>query len=236
MAFLKKLWDRRWWLRSLPYSIWFNFHYFPFKQAWKLPIMLYKPRLLKCEGSIEIRSDKIKTGMIALGKNIVSLYPNSGVTIEIKGGGRMIFEGKCSVGNNSAISVANKGCLKFGEDFSSSTSLKIACYHSMEFGDHVRVGWDCLFMDTDFHKMTKVAGGYSKGYGPIKIGKNNWIATKCHVMKHTSTPDYCIVSACTKLSGKVDAPEYSIVGNETSVKVLRTGIWRNVDDQDIEYP
>ena len=30
-------------LPHLPQSIWFNFHYLPFSQAMKLPILLYKP-------------------------------------------------------------------------------------------------------------------------------------------------------------------------------------------------
>lgn len=52
--YFSKIWNRRRDLRSLPYSIYFNFHYLPFRQAVKLPILLYKPKLLKLKGIVKI--------------------------------------------------------------------------------------------------------------------------------------------------------------------------------------
>lgn len=54
-------------------------------------------------------------------------------------------------------------------------------------------------------------------------------------MKRTMTPDCCVVSAGTILAGPVSAPFYSVVGNDSHVVVKATGIWRNVDDDVIEY-
>ena len=42
-------------LHSLPWSIYINFHYLPFRQAIRLPIMVYKPHFKKLGGSIEIQ-------------------------------------------------------------------------------------------------------------------------------------------------------------------------------------
>ncbi len=78
MKILRKLWDYRWALRFLPQSLYFNLHYLPFNQAIKLPILLYKPHLLKMKGKI-ILSGRITTGMVRLGKFSVSLYPNNGL-------------------------------------------------------------------------------------------------------------------------------------------------------------
>lgn len=89
---LKKLWNKRWMFRSILYSLYFNFHYLPIKQAIKLPIILYKPKLLKCKGKIQILGN-VKTGMIQLGKYTVSLYPNSGIVFE-NHGGSIIFNGE----------------------------------------------------------------------------------------------------------------------------------------------
>lgn len=44
-------------LYSLPKTLYFNFHYLPFKQAIHLPILLYKPNLVKCSGKISIITD-----------------------------------------------------------------------------------------------------------------------------------------------------------------------------------
>lgn len=117
---LKKLWNKRWMLRSILYSLYFNFHYLPLRQAIKLPIILYKPKLLKCKGKVQILG-KVSTGMIQLGKYTVSLYPNSGIVFE-NHGGSITFNGKCNIGNNSTISIGEKGILIIGDSFSATTS------------------------------------------------------------------------------------------------------------------
>lgn len=138
--YFSKIWNRRRDLRSLPYSIYFNFHYLPFRQAVKLPILLYKPKLLKLKGIVKIGGGKISTGMIRLGFPTVSLFPNSGITFENQGGS-ILFHGKCSIGNNSAISIGRKGFVEFGNDFKSTTSLRLTSYDKITFGDRVRLGW-----------------------------------------------------------------------------------------------
>ena len=52
-----KIWNKRWMLRSLFSTIYFNFHYLPFNQAIRLPILLYKPHLVKCKGSVNISKE-----------------------------------------------------------------------------------------------------------------------------------------------------------------------------------
>ena len=78
MTIFKKIWNNRRVLRSILYSIYFNFHYLPFKQAIRLPILFYKPKFKDLKGSVKIVGE-LKFGMIRLGFPIVSLYPNSGI-------------------------------------------------------------------------------------------------------------------------------------------------------------
>ena len=65
-------------LRSLFSTIYFNFHYLPFNQAIRLPILLYKPHLVKCKGSVNISKEGGEFGMIRLGQHIAKIYPNNG--------------------------------------------------------------------------------------------------------------------------------------------------------------
>ena len=95
-------------LRSLPASVYFNFHYLPLRQAVKLPILLYKPRFLELKGTVRIEDDNIRTGMIKLGFPTVSLYPNSGIMFE-NHGGEIVFKGRTKIGNASSISIGGKG-------------------------------------------------------------------------------------------------------------------------------
>ena len=54
MSVLNKLLSGGRILRSILPTIYFNFHYLPFSQAIRLPILLYKPKLLKMKGNVKI--------------------------------------------------------------------------------------------------------------------------------------------------------------------------------------
>lgn len=233
MGKLLKICNNRWILRSIFKTIYFNFHYLPFEQAIKLPILLYKPKLLKCKGKIIIEGP-IRFGMIRLGTYNVSLYPNNGIVYE-NHGGRIYFKGKVNIGNNSFISVGKTGKIIFGNRFSSSTSLKIVSYYEIIFKDYVRVGWECTFLDTDFHKMKKLMGGYTKGYGTIQISERCWFGSKCLVLKNTKLPKFTTVSAGTILNKEMNVPDYSVIGMENNIIVKSTGLYRDIDDDVIYY-
>ncbi|MBP3505310.1 MAG: hypothetical protein J6K43_02785, partial [Lachnospiraceae bacterium] len=176
----------------------------------------------------------VKYGMIRLGFPTVSIYPNSGIMIE-NHGGQIIFKGNCRIGNNSFISVGKNGHIEFGDRFSASTTLRLVSYEGVYFHDRVRLGWDIMVMDTDFHKLTKLSGGYSRGHAPIHIGSDNWFGNGCRIMKRSQTPNHCVVSAGTVLSGTVTIPEYCVIGNNSNIVIKATGIWRNLDDDIIDY-
>ena len=231
---IKKLWKNRWILRSIFSSIYFNFHYLPFKQAIKLPIILYKPNLLNCKGKIIIEGN-IKTAMIQLGKYGVSLYPNSGIIFE-NHGGTIIFKGNCSIGNNSAISIGEHGILIFGEKFTATTTLKIAAYHHIEFKDYVLCGWECLFVDTDFHQLSSLHETEKKhqAFGPIIIGNNNWFALKCTIMKGCVLSDNNVIAAHSLLNKNFSDDSYCLFAG-IPAQIKRTGVYRDFQNDKIIY-
>ena len=232
ITIVKKIWNIRWAFSSLPKSFYFNFHYLPFHQAIHLPILFRKVNLLELKGNVKIYyRGGVKFGMIRLGQHQVSIYPDAGFTFE-NHGGTIIFNGPCSIGANSAISIGSKGKLEFGERFNASTSFRIACYDNIKFESQVRFGWDCIVMDTDFHSMKKLAGGYSKGYGPVHIGRGSWIGTKCMILKNTTLPAHTTVAAGTKVSTHMDIEENCIIGQPNQPIVLRNGIFRNHEYND----
>lgn len=234
-SLLKKIWQHRHELRSIFGSIYFCFHYLPFRQAIKLPILVYKPHFISLGGSIMIAEGiPVRYGMIRLGFPNTSIYPNSGIIYE-NTGGKIIFNGSCFVGNNSALSISKDAKLLFGNNFLASTSLKLVCYYLISFGENVRIGWDSLVMDNDLHKMAKIGGGFSKGYASIKIGSNCWIANGCKIMKRSDVPDYCVISAGTIVNSKIEAPKYSVVGYSRKIEVLANGVYRNVYDDKIDW-
>lgn len=219
----------------LPYFfkiIYFNFHYLPFNKAIHLPILLFKPQFKNLKGKVIIVGG-VKFGMIRLGFDTVCLYPSTGIMID--NNGTIVFNGSCCIGNDSYLSIGSKGYLEFGRNFSATSSLKIACYHNISFGKKVSVGWDCLFIDTDFHCMKDLFGTKNKGYGPIVIGNNNWFGNNCIVLKNTSTSDFITIAAGTQLNSNCSKiPSKSIIANDKTVKVIKTNIFRDLADDLIE--
>ena len=133
MTIFEKIWNNRRALRSIISTIYFNFHYLPFSQAVKLPILLYKPKLKEMKGSIKING-KLKFGMIKLGFPTVSLYPNSGIMYE-NHGGKILFWGQCAIGNNSAISIGSKGQVEIGDRCSAFTTFRLVSYDKVNIGE-----------------------------------------------------------------------------------------------------
>lgn len=230
MDILKKIWNEKWILRSIILTIYFNLKYLPIRQALKLPILLYKPKFIKLKGKIIIESSDIKFGMIQLGRPNVPIFPNNGLIYENKGG-TIIFKGKCVVGNNSSISVGEKGELTIENNFIASTTLKIICWYKIKFNENTRIGWDCIFLDYDFHSMTKIPSmKLTKGYGEILIGKNNWFGSFCRVYKKTKTPDYCTISSNSILTENYDFPPFCIIGSNNRTNLKIQNIYRDINN------
>lgn len=232
---INTIWKNRWVFRSLFKTIWFNFHYLPINQAIKLPIILYKVKLKDCRGKIILEGEAY-SGQVVLGKPLVSLYPANGLVYE-NHGGTIVFKGNCVIGGgNSALSIGSTGRLSIGNNVVATAALHLVCYNRIVLNNNIRIGWNCLIADTDFHSMTKVnASGNTKGYGVIVIGNYNWIGTGCMILKNSQTPDYITISAHSTLSEKLSVPEYSVISTVSTYCIKHSGIYLNPFDDAIKY-
>ena len=169
--------------------------------------------------------------MIKLGVFGVSIYPNRGIMIE--NNGTIIFKGQCYIGNDSYISVGKSGTLIFGDGF--SASLKIACYDTIDLSKDVHCGWECVFMDTDFHRMKFIDGRESpKAYGPIRIGDGCWFGFRSIVQKNTLLPNRTTVASNSLINKIYDIPEVSIIAGQPA-KLVKVGICRDMKDNMVVY-
>lgn len=233
MHILKKLWSNKWVFRSIFSTLFFNFHFLPFKQAIYLPIWLYKPRFGKLSGNVIIDETLggVRPGMIRMGFHNVGIYPNNGIYLDIIGS--ITFEGTALIGNDCYIGVGEKSSVIFGEDFRATTTFRLTSQCGISFGKHVRFGWDCLVMDTDYHMLKRKDGTFTKGYENVRIGSYNWFGNGCRIMKGANTPDYVSIAAGTWITKPVEVPEYSVVGNEKTVKIIAKDLWLDPNQCDI---
>jgi len=167
--------------------------------------------------------------MVRLGFNRVSLYPNSGIIYE-NHGGIVEFNGVCNIGNASAISIGNKGCLIFGRHFDATTSFRVACYHNIQFGDYVLVGWDCTFLDTDFHKLQQMT---RRGFGSIVVGDNVWLTQRCIVLKNTVVSNGCVIAPGSSTNRHYEEPNCLLAGSPA--KIVLRGVCRNPQNDELNY-
>lgn len=209
-------------------SLFFNLYYLPFKQAIKLPIILYKPHYYRLNGKVIIDS-AISFGMIRLGLPSTSIYPLNGIAWDCCG--TIIFKGRCAIGANSSIVVEEKGVLHFGDNVSSSTSTKIDCENNITIGKDVRLGWNVTIMDSGKHRLKDMEGNFiSKGYGEVRIGANNWFGSNCFVMQNATTPDFCISAAGSIINRDLSKlPTHCMIAGSPA-KLVKEGIWRDMND------
>lgn len=126
-------------LLALPISLFFCLWYLPFRQAIKVPIILYNPKLYCLKGKIIINAKQIRFGMIRLGLFITNQYPNRGISFYNKG--TILFKGEACIGANSAITVLREDSyVEFGEQFGNSSTLRINCDYRIVFSNAVRCG------------------------------------------------------------------------------------------------
>lgn len=226
-------------LRYLHVSIYFNFKYLPFRQAIKLPIILYKPRFGILKGSITITcpDSEVKLGMIELGFPANMMYSNNGIFFEIAGEGKLVFKGKTFWGNSSGISIGPKGQLIVGKDVLARVAVRCCAYHYINIGDKTHIAWNVLMMDNSFHTMKDAKTHEklpAKPYAPIVFGKSNWIGSNCIILKGTITEDHTTITAGTVISKNLHAPECSIIGG-IPAKMIKEGVYRDMDDCDVQY-
>lgn len=147
---------------AIPKTILFNFRYLPFKDAIKFPfIVSHRVALQKLNGKVEINAP-IRTNMIRLGFHENPAFDRRERAVW-HNTGTVSFDGTAYIGNGNAI--ANTGNLVIGNNFQMSGNSKVVCKHSISFGDDVLIGWGCLFMDGDAHKVynsENVGGGYNR--------------------------------------------------------------------------
>lgn len=213
-------------------SLWFNLKYLPFKQAMKLPILLYKPTFLKLKGSVVIESENIRFGMIKLGMFTSVLYPNSGLVI--KNEGLLIFKGKCHIGNDSYIVCGKQGKIVFGDGFRVTCGFKIISMCGIMFGEQVLFGWGNVVIDSNFHPLYDMEKEkFKKAFAPIIIGNNNWFGMNCLIMPGATTPEYCIFGARTVVTRGGNYESYCVHGG-SPIRVLSRNVKRIIGQDSVK--
>lgn len=98
-------------------------------------------------------------------------------------------------------------------------------------GKDILISWDTLFMDTDFHYVSKVGEiDNAVNEKEIIIGNHVWIGCRATVLKGAALSDNCVVAAGSVVTKSFKETSTLIAGNPVAVK--RQGVeW--VDERQI---
>jgi acetyltransferase-like isoleucine patch superfamily enzyme len=203
-------------------TLYFNLYYFPIKVAIKLPVMLHKgTKLLQMNGRVELASDRIKPGMVHIGRAVYGFHTKHHQTIWEQKVGKVSF-GRCVVlGKGTFVSVGYNGDLVFGNRVRFGGNSKIICRKHINIGESTMVSWDAQIIDTDFHStLNTIFKTRNSAERSILIGTHNWLGFGCTLLKGTKTPNHCIVGANTTLkSDYSESPENIVLAYEQNASV-----------------
>ena len=202
-------------VRSIPKTLRFNFHYFPFATALKMPVVVsHRTYLRELHGKVEL-PEKVETAMIKIGFGDVGHYDRKRSRSIWQVSGTVSFGGKASIGHGSKVSV--RGDLKFGAGFNMTAESTIVCAKEITFGDDCLMAWEVLVMDTDEHPLYNKENERINPDKPIVVGSHVWIGCKCVLLKGAKIPNDTVLAAGTLLKSAFTGEQQVIGGNPPSI-------------------
>lgn len=194
-------------------TLYFNFHYLPFRQAIHFPILVSRKVYLKRPYG-KIRLDAPASfGLIRIGFGEVGIFDDRYSRSIWDVSGLVVFKGKTDLGHGSKIAVSKSGVLEFGKDFTITAESTIIAYKNIRFGENCMLSWDVLIMDTDFHRIMDQNGSIINSDVPISIGNNIWIGCRSVILKGTSIPDNVVIGANSQTHNSLDEQHCVYAGN-----------------------
>lgn len=205
---------------SIPKSLWVSKHFFGWKDALKLPMLVrYNCVLDGMAGTVKIKSGGVSRGMFQLGFGNIRIFDKRYDRSMLCINGTLELNGTACLGHGSRLNVNNGGTLSIGDGFINTARTTIVCAKRISLGRSVVTSWDTLIMDTDFHSLqdthTQVVYPCEKD---VCIGDRVWIGMRSVVLKGTVIPNGCVVAANSVCCKKYTEENSLLAGQPAVVK------------------
>ncbi len=207
-------------LFSLPRTIWFNIRYIPLKQAIKFPIWIANNVRIKnmYRGGIVVANDAT-LGLIRIGYHKVDAVDTYALhtILDVRKGGRIIFNSDAHIGHGAILSVKNGAVLSCGDNFAISGTTSIVCSKNITIGHDVQFSWDTLVMDSDAHVILDENNRELPNSASIFIGNKVWIAARNTILKGTEIQNNCVVASSSLLNKQYGEENVIIAGTPARI-------------------
>ena len=209
---------------SIPKTIYFNFHYFPFKIAIKFPVIISAKTKLSCMGGeVALRGNAVFPGMVRIGFGYVGIFDYDVSRTIWENKGKVVFLGRANIGHGCKLSCAETGVITFGKNFECTAESQFICADRISFGNDCLVSWQNLFMDTDFHHITH-RNKEKINHLPITFGDNVWVGCRCTILKGVNIADNSVVAAGSLVKKSFQGTNLLIAG-ETAGEIATDICW-----------
>lgn len=209
-------------VRGLPKTLLFNFKYFPFRTAIRLPVLVsHRVWLMKLAGEVSVAN--VSTGAVRIGFGEIGIFDQHRSRTIWQVDGKVEFKGTANIGHGSKICVA--GTLVIGDGVSISAESAIVAARKIHIGNKAVISWDVLIMDSDLHGLYDERGNKINDAMPIRIGNAVWIGCRSLVLKGVDIADGVVVAAASTLTRSVKSP--NVIAGGHPVRVLKENIsWK----------
>jgi acetyltransferase-like isoleucine patch superfamily enzyme len=182
-------------------TFYLNFRTQKFRDAIKLPILVYgRLKIVSLAGKIKITS-LITTGMICLGINSDIFSATKGTSL-LRIYGTLIFNGRFKTSINYTIDVFDNAVLSIDDLCLLGANVKLRCWGKMSLGKGTRIAFETQIFDTSFHYIRDIqTGKISDRCKEVNIGNFCWIGNRTTITGGSYLPNYSIVasnSLCNK--------------------------------------
>lgn len=203
-------------------TVYFNFKYLPLKKACKFPILLSnKVYLRQISGRIHINC-QISFGLVQIGYGNVGIFDKKMSRTIWEVNGKVIFNGKTTIGHGSKIVVGTYGQLSFGDNFKATAETSIIAFNKIIFGNNCLLSWDTLLMDTDFHTVKNENNEVINSTKPILIGDHVWIGCRSIILKGAVIHNNTIIAINSMVNKELN--EENCIYGGSPVKVIKKNI------------
>lgn len=180
-----------------------NFHFLPFKQAIRFPIVVYGKLIIHDNiGNIKINTSNIYPNMIKIGYRWLDLWPISYVPTQLSLLGNIIFRGPAIIsGGVNLTSDSMNAIIDIGKYCIIGAGCMVKSLDEILIGDYTRIAGGCIIMNSNMHFIKEIESGIiKKTIGKISIGKFCWINPNSVVSKGAYIPNYSITARSSYIS------------------------------------
>lgn len=217
-------------------TIWFNYKKLPFRQAAKLPVLIYRNvHFRDLSGSVVVNNARF--GMVRIGYSthyIATSVPRSEWTIR----GKIVLNGPTRFFQGTYVLISDKATLTCGGIYNTfGTGCKIICFDKITIGNRVAVTWECQIMDTSFHYIQQAEDKITPLTKKISIGNYVWIGNRTTISKGSVIPDESIIASNSLVNKDLSGNGSYCMFAGMPVKVVKEGVrraWNETEEAELD--